>query len=210
MTLTLPGPGCGDDASGTSDGSETGDGDGDPGDGDGDGDPGDGDGDTGDGDGDTGPDFGDCGNGVVDMGEICDDGNNETEFAPYDASDCIDDCSMVLATCNDGVLDPGEDCDDGNADSKDQCTTSCTPNTMAVHAACTVFENGMEVTPFFNITEGDIQNCDNVELVEGAAVGCNRSWEYIGNNQVIHAPNSRTVVKVAPIDVDDLYGYGRP
>jgi len=33
---------------------------------------------------------------------------------------------------------------------------------------------------------------------------------YIGNNQIIHAPNSRTVVKVSPIDVDSLYGYGRP
>ncbi|WP_432981838.1 NlpC/P60 family protein [Dactylosporangium sp. CA-233914] len=33
---------------------------------------------------------------------------------------------------------------------------------------------------------------------------------YIGNNQIIHAPNSRTVVKVAPIDIDTLYGYGRP
>ena len=33
---------------------------------------------------------------------------------------------------------------------------------------------------------------------------------YIGNNQIIHAPNSRTVVKVAPIDIDSLYGYGRP
>ncbi|GAB3845754.1 NlpC/P60 family protein [Dactylosporangium cerinum] len=33
---------------------------------------------------------------------------------------------------------------------------------------------------------------------------------YIGNNQIIHAPNSRTVVKVAPVDIDKLYGYGRP
>jgi cell wall-associated NlpC family hydrolase len=33
---------------------------------------------------------------------------------------------------------------------------------------------------------------------------------YIGNNQIIHAPNSRTVVKVSPIDVDPLSGYGRP
>jgi cell wall-associated NlpC family hydrolase len=33
---------------------------------------------------------------------------------------------------------------------------------------------------------------------------------YIGNNQIIHAPNSRTVVKVSPIDIDTLYGYGRP
>jgi hypothetical protein len=180
LTSTLSSPACSDDAGGTADGSETaGDGDADAGDGDGDGD-----GDAGDGDGDTGPDFGDCGNGVVDMGEICDDGNNETEYPPYDTGDCIDDCSMVLATCNDGVMDPGEDCDDGNADSKDQCTTSCTPNTMAIHAACTVFENGMEVEPLFNISQGDIQNCDNVEVVPNAAVACNRSWEYIGNNQV--------------------------
>ncbi|HLT34983.1 MAG TPA: hypothetical protein VK034_01825, partial [Enhygromyxa sp.] len=73
-------------------GSETGDGDpgdgdpgdgdpgdGDPGDGDpGDGDPGDGDGDHGDGDGDPGDGDGEaqsCGNGVVDPGELCDDGN---------------------------------------------------------------------------------------------------------------------------------------
>lgn len=33
---------------------------------------------------------------------------------------------------------------------------------------------------------------------------------YIGNNQIIHAPNSRTVVKVSPIDSNTLYGYGRP
>ncbi|MGI5241908.1 NlpC/P60 family protein [Dactylosporangium sp. CA-139066] len=33
---------------------------------------------------------------------------------------------------------------------------------------------------------------------------------YIGDNQIIHAPNSRTVVKVSPIDIDTLYGYGRP
>jgi len=33
---------------------------------------------------------------------------------------------------------------------------------------------------------------------------------YIGNNQIIHAPNSRTVVKVAPIDTDSIVGYGRP
>jgi cell wall-associated NlpC family hydrolase len=33
---------------------------------------------------------------------------------------------------------------------------------------------------------------------------------YIGNNQIIHAPNSRTVVKVASINADPIYGYGRP
>jgi cysteine-rich repeat protein len=132
-------------------------------------------------------DYGDCGNGVLDADEICDDGNNVTEFAPYSATACIDNCSMLLATCNDGMLDPGEDCDDGNDNSRDECTTSCTFNDSSVHAACTVYQEGMEVDPLFNISEGDIMNCENVFPVPGAAVGCNRSWTYIGNNEVYAA-----------------------
>ena len=177
LALALSSPGCSDDGGadgGETAGTDTGDGD-------------TGDGDTGDtGDGDTG-DFGDCGNGVIDGDEICDDGNNVTEYPPYTGSECIDDCSMVLATCGDGRVDPGEDCDDGNDDSMDECTTSCTFNDSAVHAACTVFENGMEVDPLFNIAEGEIQNCDNMDPVPGTEVGCNRSWEYIGNNAVYAA-----------------------
>ncbi len=128
-----------------------------------------------------------CGNGIIDEGEICDDGNTVTEYPPYAATDCIDDCSMVLATCNDGTVDPGEDCDDGNDNSRDECTTSCTFNDSAVHAACTVFQDGQEVDPLFNVSQGDIQNCDNVNPVEGMEVGCNRSWSYIGDNQVYAA-----------------------
>jgi cell wall-associated NlpC family hydrolase len=33
---------------------------------------------------------------------------------------------------------------------------------------------------------------------------------YIGKNQIIHAPNKRTVVKVGPINGDPIIGYGRP
>ena len=173
-------PACTGDDGGATD--EVGDGDGDStsaGDGDGDGDV------TGDGDGDDpNPD---CGNGILDDGEICDDGNKVTEYPPYAAGDCIDDCSMVLATCNDGIVDPGEDCDDGNPDSMDACTTSCTVNHMGVNAACTVYKDGEEIDPQFDVSEGDIQNCDAVEPVAGTEVGCNRSWEYIGNNKV-YAP----------------------
>jgi cysteine-rich repeat protein len=162
--------GNGNDEVGDGDGDTTGDGDGDT---------------TGDGDGDDpNPD---CGNGILDEGEVCDDGNKVTEYPPYAAGDCIDDCSMVLATCNDGNLDPGEECDDGNADSMDACTTSCTINHMGVHAACTVFQDGMEIDPQFNVAEGDIQNCDGVTPVSGTEVGCNRSWSYIGNNLVYAA-----------------------
>jgi cell wall-associated NlpC family hydrolase len=33
---------------------------------------------------------------------------------------------------------------------------------------------------------------------------------YVGGNQVIHAPHEGTVVQLASISVDSLYGYGRP
>ena len=97
------GDGDGDPATGDGDGDVTtsGDGDGDPttsGDGDGDA-TGDGDGDaTGDGDGDettTGDGDGDedlCGNGVLDAGEICDDGSN----LGVEEGECAPDCSTVV------------------------------------------------------------------------------------------------------------------
>src|SRR5688572_23141098 len=84
-------------------------GDADAGDGDGDssGD-GDGDGDAGDGDGDGEPSE-DCGNGVIDPGEECDLGEQNS-----DTSTCTTFCN--IATCGDGlVLEGLEECDDGNA-----------------------------------------------------------------------------------------------
>jgi cell wall-associated NlpC family hydrolase len=58
-----------------------------------------------------------------------------------------------------------------------------------------------------------VQHISRSQLVPGDLVFYNDLGHvgiYIGNNQIIHAPNSRTVVKVGPIDGDTLYGYGRP
>lgn len=49
-----------------------------------------------------------CGNGVVDVGESCDDGTGNSDATP-DA--CRSDC--MPARCGDGVVDTGEGCDDG-------------------------------------------------------------------------------------------------
>ncbi|GAA3288776.1 C40 family peptidase [Dactylosporangium vinaceum] len=60
---------------------------------------------------------------------------------------------------------------------------------------------------------GKVKHISRSQLVPGDLVfynGLGHVGIYIGNNQIIHAPNSRTVVKVAPIDIDSLYGYGRP
>lgn len=55
-----------------------------------------------------------CGNGVVDEGEVCDDGND------VDTDDCLSSC--VRPTCGDGIVHAGvEVCDDANADFTDAC-----------------------------------------------------------------------------------------
>jgi hypothetical protein len=149
---------------------------------------GDGDTTTGDGDGTTGDGDGDCGNGVVDAGEVCDDGNNVTEFPDassltYAATDCMADCSMLLATCNDGTMDPGEECDDGNSDDFDTCTTSCNANTMNVHAACDR-DSGPDSQ---DITAGTITNCGSVTPPSTMEVGCVLSANFFNQTFVFGA-----------------------
>jgi len=58
-----------------------------------------------------------CGDGVLDVGEECDDGNT------VDGDGCQADCR--LPGCGDGVIDPGEECDDGNTSSGDGCQANC-------------------------------------------------------------------------------------
>jgi len=61
-----------------------------------------------------------CGNGVVDPGEVCDDGNIKN------GDGCSADCKSAEA-CGDGVLntEAGEVCDDGNTVSGDGCSADC-------------------------------------------------------------------------------------
>lgn len=64
-----------------------------------------------------------CGNGIVDSGEECDEGLNNSDIAP---DGCRSDCRQ--AWCGDGVVDAGEGCDDGPTNSNsvpDACRSDC-------------------------------------------------------------------------------------
>ena len=91
-----------------------------------------------------------CGNGVLEVLEACDDGNDITTDAcqpDCTESKCgdgfvqegVEACDLgadnsnegacrldcALQTCGDGFVGPGEACDDGNPDDADACTNKC-------------------------------------------------------------------------------------
>lgn len=64
-------------------------------------------------------DLGVCGNGILETGEVCDDGNTSN------TDSCLNTCR--LAVCGDGYVRSGvEGCDDGNTVSGDGCSATCT------------------------------------------------------------------------------------
>jgi len=58
-----------------------------------------------------------CGNGIVDIGEVCDDGNL------IDGDGCDSNCTV--SACGNGISAGGETCDDGNTTNGDGCSSSC-------------------------------------------------------------------------------------
>ncbi len=74
-----------------------------------------------------------CGNGILEMGERCDDGN--TEDGDGCSADCrtiepgyscdASGCTLTDPVCGDGLLAAGEACDDGNTVSNDGCSATC-------------------------------------------------------------------------------------
>ena len=63
-----------------------------------------------------------CGDGVLSLGEQCDDGVNDGGYGG-----CTADCKLS-EYCGDGIVqEPYEQCDDGNFRSGDSCPSSCRP-----------------------------------------------------------------------------------
>jgi fibro-slime domain-containing protein len=60
-----------------------------------------------------------CGDGIVSLGEQCDDGVNDGGYG-----ECAEGC-VIGAYCGDGIKQEGEYCDDGNRVDGDGCNSSC-------------------------------------------------------------------------------------
>jgi cysteine-rich repeat protein len=58
-----------------------------------------------------------CGDGIIDVGEECDDANL------LDDDNCKNNCT--LPGCGDGIVSAGEDCDDANTVNTDSCKNDC-------------------------------------------------------------------------------------
>jgi cysteine-rich repeat protein len=103
-----------------------------------------------------------CGDGIVQEGEVCDDGNI------LDGDGCSRDCTSS-EECGNGKtdLDVGEVCDDGNIKPKDGCSANCRSNELC----------GNSITDF---DVGEVCDDGNTRRGDGCNVTCS-SNETCGN-----------------------------
>ena len=102
---------------------------------------------------------GECGNGVLELGEECDDGNL------VDGDRCAADCT-IEPFCGDGALDAGEQCDDGNNAAND----GCDPNCFFEQTCGNGVVEGLEACDDGNLNNGD--GCsDTCEVEPGCGNG---------------------------------------
>lgn len=136
-----------------------------------------------------------CANGILEFGEVCDDGNG------LSGDGCSGDC-MSDESCGNGVIDSaaGEMCDDGNQVSEDGCQENC-----ALPRCGDGFLDEDEVCDDGNFEDGDECNarcssdetcgngvidvvageaCDDGNLIVGDSCGATCQIEVCGNSIV--------------------------
>jgi cysteine-rich repeat protein/predicted outer membrane repeat protein len=89
-----------------------------------------------------------CGNGQVEIGELCDEGSQNSDVAP---DTCRTSCRDPY--CGDGVVDTGEACDEGGANS-DVIQGACRRNCELAHCGDSVRDDG-EPCDDGNTVDGD-------------------------------------------------------
>ncbi len=74
---------------------------------------------------------GDCGDGVIDLGEVCDDGENNSDSRP---NACRTDCRVPW--CGDGIIDTDEECDNTNLAGNSCSSRGYTKGVLGCTATC--------------------------------------------------------------------------
>lgn len=99
-----------------------------------------------------------CGNGIVEAGEVCDDGNL------VNGDGCDNNCTP--SACGNGIVGGAEACDDGNLNNGDGCDYNCT---------ISVCGNGIV---------GGTEACDDGNFINGDGCDYNCTYSACGNGIV--------------------------
>jgi cysteine-rich repeat protein len=108
-----------------------------------------------------------CGNNVIDLGEVCDDGNR------HDGDGCSGDC-LSLETCGNGYVDRalGEDCDCG-ADDASKVAGCVMPNSDDPSAECSASCHG-------RCGDGEIRGAEQCDSTNLGGLACSDVGFYGG------------------------------
>ena len=139
-----------------------------------------------------------CGDGVLDIGEACDNGANNSDVKP---NGCRTDCRR--AYCGDGVIDTGEQCDDGSTNSNTSPNT-CRKNCTLPFCGDGVVDNGSHHNTGAVFNEA----CDdgNQDDSDGCTTKCEQCLQLgqMGNIEI----TTNTDLCPAKYQMDDYGDYG--
>jgi len=139
-----------------------------------------------------------CGDGILDTGEACDYGANNSDVKP---NGCRTDCRR--AYCGDGVIDTGEQCDDGSTNSNSSPNT-CRKDCSLPFCGDGVVDNGShrDTGKVFN------EACDdgNQDDSDGCTAKCEQcvQLDQMGNIEI----TTNTDLCPAEYRMDDYGDYG--
>ncbi len=150
-----------------------------------------------------------CGDGVTDLGEGCDDGNNNQKDA------CLNSCSVAFCgdgfvrqgvevcdtalsaqcsnnctsfdSCGNGIIDPGENCDDGNNNTSDNCPDGKNGTCQSASCGDGYLRSTTEACDDGNLNDGDgcSSSCQNEGTGgSGDPISSGGSSPVCGNNIV--------------------------
>ena len=139
-----------------------------------------------------------CGDGILDIGEACDNGANNSDVKP---NGCRTDCRR--AYCGDGVIDTGEQCDDGSTNSNSSPNT-CRKNCTLPFCGDGVVDNGSHR----NTGKAFNEACDdgNQDDSDGCTTKCEQCLQLgqMGNIEI----TTNTDLCPAKYQMDDYGDYG--